>query len=140
MKTNESLSKMMIKRIIFIALILVLLLGVGVFAGTQTVNSVTIKFSDKTELTVITAQTNVGEILKENNIYILDGETITPNYNENVGADKVITISREKKIIETNEKQEATPVEEIIETSAILESNSGTIVEKIIKDTIEFPF
>ena len=48
MKTNESLSKMMIKRIIFIALILVLLLGVGVFAGTQTVNSVTIKFSDKT--------------------------------------------------------------------------------------------
>ena len=140
MKTNESLSKMMIKRIIFIALILVLLLGVGVFAGTQTVNSVTIKFSDKTELTVITAQTNVGEILKENNIYILDGETITPNYNENVGADKVITISREKKIIETNEKQEATPVEEIIETSAILESNSGTIVEKIIKETIEIPF
>ena len=68
MKTNESLSKMMIKRIIFIALILVLLLGVGVFAGTQTVNSVTIKFSDKTELTVITAQTNVGEILKENNV------------------------------------------------------------------------
>ena len=100
MKTNESLSKMMIKRIIFIALILVLLLGVGVFAGTQTVNSVTIKFSDKTELTVITAQTNVGEILKENNIYILD----------------------------------------IIETSAILESNSGTIVEKIIKETIEIPF
>jgi len=140
MKTNESLSKMMIKRIIFIALILVLLLGVGVFAGTQTVNSVTIKFSDKTELTVITAQTNVGEILKENNIYILDGETITPNYNENVGADKVITISREKKIIETNENQEATPVEEIIETSAILESNSGTIVEKIIKETIEIPF
>lgn len=140
MKTNESLSKMMIKRIIFIALILVLLLGVGVFAGTQTVNSVTIKFSDKTELTVITAQTNVGEILKENNIYILDGETITPNYNENVGADKVITISREKKIIETNENQESTPVEEIIETSAILESNSGTIVEKIIKETIEIPF
>lgn len=140
MKTNESLSKMMIKRIIFIALILVLLLGVGVFAGTQTVNSVTIKFSDKTELTVITAQTNVGEILKENNIYILDGETITPNYNENVGADKVITISREKKIIETNENQEAKPVEEIIETSAILESNSGTIVEKIIKETIEIPF
>ena len=140
MKTNESLSKMMIKRIIFIALILVLLLGVGVFAGTQTVNSVTIKFSDKTELTVITAQTNVGEILKENNIYILDGETITPNYNENVGADKVITISREKKIIETNEKQEATPVEEIIETSAILESNSGKKKKKIIKETIEIPF
>lgn len=141
MKTDESLSKMMIKRIVFIALILVLLLGVGVFAGTQTVNSVTIKFSDKTELTVITAQANVGEILRENNIYILDGETVTPNYNENIGSDKVITISREKKIIATNENiQEVAQNEEIIETSAILESNSGTIVEKIIKETVEIPF
>lgn len=141
MKTDENLSKMMIKRIVFIALVLVILLGVGVFAGTQTVNSVTIRFSDKTELTVITAQTNVNEILKENNIYVLDGEKVTPNYDENIGSDKVITISREKKIIETNEStQEIAQSEEVIETSAILESNSGTIVEKIIKETIEIPY
>ena len=61
MKTDESLSKGMIKRIVFIALVLLILLGIGVFAGTQAVNTVTIKFSDKTELTVITAKTNVNE-------------------------------------------------------------------------------
>lgn len=141
MKTDENLSKMMIKRIVFIALVLVILFGIGVFAGTQTVSSVTIKFSDKTELTVITAQTNVNEILKENNIYILDGEIVTPSYDENIGEDRVITISREKKKSEINEEsQENIPTEEILQTSEILESNSGTIVEKVIKETIEIPF
>ena len=71
-KTEESLSKGIIKRIVFITLVLVVLLGIGVLAGTQSVNSVTIKFSDNTELTVITSKTNVNDILKENNIYILD--------------------------------------------------------------------
>lgn len=144
MKIDENLSRLMIKRIVSIALILVLLLGVGVFAGTQRVNSVTIKFSDKTELTVITAQTNVNEILKENNIYILDGETVTPSFEENIGQDKVITISRNKNNINTDETIE-TQSEEIattqtIESSAILEANNGTIVETIEKQTIEIPF
>ena len=44
MKTEETLSKGIIKRIVFIALVLVILLGIGVLAGTQSVNSVTIKF------------------------------------------------------------------------------------------------
>ena len=44
MKTEETLSKGIIKRIVFITLVLVVLLGIGVLAGTQSVNSVTIKF------------------------------------------------------------------------------------------------
>lgn len=135
MKTEESLSKIMIKRIVFIILVLLILFGIGVFAGTQTVNSVTIKFSDKTELTVITAQTNVNEILKENNIYVLDGEKVTPGFEETIGQDKTITISRENNIAKVSEDQA-----EIIETNEIIESNNGTIVEKIIKETIEIPF
>lgn len=135
MRTEENLSKVMVKRIVFIILVLLILFGIGVFAGTQSVNTVTIKFSDKTELTVITAQTNVNEILKENNIYILDGEQVTPNFEENIGQDKVITISRQK-----NEEQEQTEKQEVIESSEIIESNNGTIVEKIIKETVEIPF
>lgn len=143
MKIDESLSKLMIKRIVSIALILVLLLGFGVFAGTQRVNSVTIKFSDKTELTVITTQTNVNEILKENNIYILDGETVTPSFEENIGEDKVITISRVKNNTNTEDVEEQAGEilgVQTIESSAILEANNGTIVETIEKQTVEIPF
>lgn len=138
MKTEENLSKIMIKRIVFIILVLLILFGIGVFAGNQAVNSITIKFSDKTELTVITAKTNVNEILKENNIYILDGEQVTPGFEENIGQDKTITISRGKNVIQA-EKEEQNK-EEIIETNQIIESNNGTITEKIVKETIEIPF
>ena len=94
MKTEETLSKGIIKRIVFITLVLVILLGVGVLAGTQSVNSVTIKFSDKTELTVITSKTNVNDILKENNIYISEEEIVTPSFEENIDSSKTITIAR----------------------------------------------
>ena len=70
MKTEVSLSKGIIKRIVFIALVLLIILGIGVFAGTKSLNSITVKFSDGTELTVITSKTNVNDILKENNIYV----------------------------------------------------------------------
>ena len=43
MKTDENLSIGIIKRIVFIALVLIILLGIGVFAGNQSVNNVTIK-------------------------------------------------------------------------------------------------
>ena len=138
MKTNESLSKGIIKRVVFTVLVLLILLGMGVFAGTNSVKSVTIRFSDKTELTVVTAKTNIGEILKENNIYILDEEVVTPGYEETIGADRLITISRKSDVAEENAKSET--VSEVIESTEILNSNNGTIVEKIVKETIEIPF
>lgn len=131
MKTNESLSKGIIKRVVFIVLVLLILLGMGVFAGTNSVKSVTIRFSDKTELTVVTTKTNIGEILKENNIYILDEEVVTPGYEETIGADRLITISRKSDVAEENAKSET--VSEVIESTEILNSNNGTIVEKIVK-------
>lgn len=138
MKTEESLSKGIIKRIVFITLVLVVLLGIGVLAGTQSVNSVTIKFSDNTELTVITSKTNVNDILKENNIYILDEESVTPSFEENIDSSKTITISRKG-----TEKVQSTSKEttsEVIESNEILDSNDGVIVEKIVKETVEIPF
>lgn len=138
MKTEESLSKGIIKRIVFITLVLVVLLGIGVLAGTQSVNSVTIKFSDNTELTVITSKTNVNDILRENNIYILDEESVTPSFEENIDSSKTITISRKG-----TEKAESVAVEttsEVVESNEILDSNNGVIVEKIVKETVEIPF
>ena len=105
MKTDENLSIGIIKRIVFIALVLIILLGIGVFAGNQSVNNVTIKFSDGTELNVITSKSNVNEILKENNIYILESEVVTPDFSENVDSNKTITIERKDKIKKLKKNQ-----------------------------------
>lgn len=139
MKTEESLSKGIIKRIVFITLVLVVLLGIGVLAGTQSVNSVTIKFSDNTELTVITSKTNVNDILKENNIYILDEESVTPSFEENIDSSKTITISR-KGTKSTQEVTEEEKSSEVLESHEILNSDNEVIVEKIVKETVEIPF
>ena len=143
MKTEETLSKGIIKRIVFITLVLVVLLGIGVLAGTQSVNSVTIKFSDKTELTVITSKTNVNDILKENNIYISEEEIVTPSFEENIDSSKTITIARkgtknEQEVTE-GKNTEATSTD-VIESNEVLNSNNETIVEKIVKETVEIPF
>lgn len=137
MKTDENLSVGIIKRIVFIALVLIILLGIGVFAGNQSVNNVTIKFSDGTELNVITSKSNVNEILKENNIYILESEVVTPDFSENVDSNKTITIIRKDQIKET---QEESVVSEIVESNEILNDQGEKIVEKIVKETVEIPF
>ena len=136
MKTKKSLSKRKIKRIVFITLVLLIILGIGVLAGTQSVNNVTVKFSDGTELTVITSKTNVNDILKENNIYVLEEEVVTPGFDENIDSSKTITILRKEDVKETSENA----VTEVIESEEILESDSGIIVEKIIKERVEIPF
>ena len=127
MKTDENLSIGIIKRIVFIALVLIILLGIGVFAGNQSVNNVTIKFSDGTELNVITSKSNVNEILKENNIYILESEVVTPDFSENVDSNKTITIERKDKIKEVKEES---VVSEIVESNEILNDQGEKIVEK----------
>ncbi len=137
MKTDENLSIGIIKRIVFIALVLIILLGIGVFAGNQSVNNVTIKFSDGTELNVITSKSNVNEILKENNIYILESEVVTPDFSENVDSNKTITIERKDKIKEVKEES---VVSEIVESNEILNDQGEKIVEKIVKETVEIPF
>ncbi len=136
MKTEDNLSKGIIKRIIFIALVLIVLLGIGVLAGTNAVNTVTIRFSDKTELTVVTSKTTIGEILKENNIYILDNEVVDQGIDSTIGPDRTITISRksDKEIAE----QEAQI--QVIQTEEFLNPEGSTIVEKIVKETVEIPF
>lgn len=136
MKTEESLSKRIIKRIVFIALVLIILLGIGVYAGNQSVNSVTIKFADGTELSVITSQSNVNKILKENNIYILDTETVSPDFSQNIDSSKTITISRK----EEKEEVAETVTAEVVESNEILTDQGEKIVEKIVKETVEIPF
>lgn len=139
MKSEESLSKGLIKRIFFMVLVLLVLLGMGVLAGTSAVNTVTIKFADKTELTVVTTKDNIAEILKENNIYILDDEVVEEGIESTIGADKTITIKRKSDILEQNNNTEENQVQ-VIKSEELLSPEGKVIVEKIVKETVEIPF
>ena len=97
MKTEESLSRGIIKRIVFIAVIVMLLMGVGVFASVTNTNTVTIVFSDNTELSIITSKTKVSEILKENNIVLMNDEIVNPGFDSEVDASKTIKIPLQTK-------------------------------------------
>lgn len=133
MKTEESLSKGIIKRIVFIAIIMMLLMGVGTFASVNSMNNVTIVFSDNTELSVITSKSKVSEILKENNIVLLSDEVVNPSMEANIESDRIITIERNLK--KDNITGETTKI-----VSSDIISESSTIVEKIVVEQEKIPY
>ena len=135
MKTEESLSKGIIKRIVFIAIVIILLMGAGVFASVTRMNTVTIQFSDNTELSVLTSKSKVSDILKENNIVILEDEEVVPSLDSNIDSAKVIKIQNKNDMdIAESEKEEATIV------SADIIDENATLVEKIVVEQEKIPY
>lgn len=135
MKTEESLSKGIIKRIVFIAIVIILLMGAGVFASVTRMNTVTIQFSDNTELSVLTSKSKVSDILKENNIVILEDEEVVPSLDSNIDSAKVIKIqNRNDMDIAESQKEEATIV------SADIIDENATLVEKIVVEQEKIPY
>lgn len=130
MNKKENLSIGLVKRIIAIAIILIILLGAGVLANTSRLKTVKIVFSDNTELTVITSKTNISEILEENNIILLSDEHVSPGLDEELNDERKIVISRGE-IEEVNTKMIAE--EEIF-------NSYSPIVEKVFKVQEEIPF
>ena len=130
MNKNENLSIGLVKRIIAIAIILIILLGAGVLANTSRLKTVKIVFSDNTELTVITSKTNISDILEENNIILLSDESVQPGLDSELNDERKIVISRGN-IEEVNTKMIA---EEEIDNSY------SPIVEKVFKVQEEIPF
>ena len=136
MKTEESLSKGIIRRIVFIAIIMILLMGAGVFASVTRMNNVTIVFSDNTELSVITSKSKISDILKENNIILLDNEEVVPSLDSNIDSTRVIKIQ---------EKDDSVPAEETTEEANVIVSSdiineSATVVEKIVVEQEKIPY
>ncbi len=139
MKSEESVSKGLIKRIAFMVLVLLVLLGIGVLARTSTVSTVTIKFADKTELTVVTTKDKIADILEENNIYLLEDEVVEQGIDATVGTDRTITIKRKSDIEKENSQSDETQVQ-VIKSEELLSPEGKVIVEKIVKETVEIPF
>ncbi len=134
MKNDKKLSIKIIRKIVFISIILIGLLTVGVFAGRSNLNTVTIICSDDSELSLVTSETNVGKILADNYIILQDDEMVTPDADSNIDFSKKIIISKvtdEPKVIA--EEISNVSKEEIL-------GNYVTVTEKIITEQEEIPY
>ena len=134
MKTDLKLSAKIIKKIVFISIILICLLGVGVMAAKTDVNCVKIVFADDCETSVMTSKVKVSDILEENHIILLADEVVEPSLDSNIDVTKTIKISKvteEKTVIA--EEVSSVSKEEIL-------GKYVTVTEKIIVEQIEIPY
>ncbi len=134
MKTEQRLSIKIIRKIVFISLVLIALLTIGVWASKSEVNYVTIVFPEDYELAVMTSKVKVADILAENHIIVLPDEEVYPLEDSNIDVTKKITISKitaEKKVVA--EEIESVTTEEIL-------GKYVTVTEKIIVEQVEIPY
>ena len=134
MKTDEKLSVKIIRKIVFISIILICLFTVGVMASKSEVNYVTIVFPEDCETTVVTSKILVSDILAENHIIVLPDEVVYPSEDSTIDVTKTITISKV-----TEEKKVIAEEVENISTEQIL-GKYVTVTEKIITEQIEIPY
>ncbi len=134
MKTEEKLSIKIIRKIVFISIVLICLLTIGVKASKSDVNYVTIVFPEDYEITVMTSSVLVSDILSENHIIVLPDETVYPKEDDKIDFTKTITIAKateEKKVIA--EEVESVTTEELL-------GKYVTVTEKIIVEQTEIPY
>ncbi len=134
MKTEERLSIKIIRKIVFISIILICLLTIGVKASKSDVNYVKIVFPEDYEITVMTSSVLVSDILSENHIIVLPDETVYPKEDDKIDFTKTITIAKatkEKKIVA--EEVESVTTEELL-------GKYVTVTEKIIVEQTEIPY
>jgi len=135
MKTNEKASLSILK-IICVTLILIFLSGIGVMAANTQLTNVKVILSNKYEVNILTSQTTVEEILKENNIVLLPDEKVVPSLNEQLDETRTIIITKktdEIKKIEIAQETNNPTSEEILK-------NYAPIIEKILVEEVEIPF
>ena len=131
---NENFSIKVIRKIVFISIILISVFTIGVMASKSDVNYVKIVFPEDYETTVMTTKIKVSDILSENHIIVLPDEVVSPNVDSVIDFTKTITISKvtaAKKIIA--EEVESVTTEEIL-------GKYVTVTEKIIVEQVEIPY
>ena len=121
-----------LKKIFVMALIFLILAGtMSVMATNQKLTSVKILLSSGYEMDVMTTSTKVSDILAENHIVVLDGESVTPNIDEELSDNKTITIT--KGSTKTNSDEDYMSAEEIL-------ASYTQIVEKVVTEEVEIPY
>lgn len=121
-----------LKKILIMTVIVLIITGMmGVMATNQKLTNVKILLSSGYEMNVMTTSSKVSDILAENNIIVLKGESVTPNMDEELSDNKTITITKGNK--NTNKSQDYMSAQEILDSYT-------KIVEKVITEEVEIPF
>lgn len=136
MMENEKAS-LSVRRIAFIAVLLIFLLSVGVMATNLEINSVKIILSNNYELNVLTTKTKVSEVLEENHIVVLPEETVVPNLDAEISQNKVVTITKasqnESNVIKLAQENSEVSMEQLL-------GNYTQVKERIITEQVEIPY
>ena len=120
-----------LKRILVISLIFFVLTGMmGVMASNEKLMRVKITLSSGYEMYVMTTSNKVSDILNDNNIIIMEGETVEPAVDSEITDEKTIVINKVG-----SEEQ----VKQYFSEEEILQSYSS-IVEKIVVINEEIPY
>jgi len=127
-----------IRKIVFISIILVIILGISVLAGNKKLNNVNIKFSNNQEITVLTSKTKISDILEENHIVLEENETVTPGLDAEITNTKtiIITLKGEEPVKVAETVSTEISKEQIIEDYANITEKIETVVEEIPFETI----
>ena len=92
MKKEEKAS-ISIMKIICVAIILLLLSGIGVMAVNNDLKDVKIVLQNGYEMSALTGKATVSEVLAENNIVLDDNQKTIPDLNEEIQAGQTIQIT-----------------------------------------------
>jgi len=126
-----------IMKIIGACLILILIFGASVMATEIDIKSVEITMSNGYTMTVMTAKTNVAEILQDNNIYLEDDEKVNPSLESDITEGQGIVITnkseQEVQIAKISESGVETSLEEILKSYS-------PIIEKIVVEQETIPY
>lgn len=139
MKTNEKASLQVLK-ITIVALILIFTCSIAVRAFNSELNTVKIVLANNYEMNIITTKTKISEILDENHIVVLPGETVFPDKDSEIGENRIIKIaktgSEESKIVELADSEETISLEKILGSYTSITEKIEVVEEIIPFETI----
>lgn len=127
---NKEKSNMGLKKLLVSIIIFSITMGIfGVRAATTGARNVKISLSSGYDMNIVTTSKKVEEILKEQNITVVEGELVTPELNSEITDNNTIKITKGNIVTKTEE----------LSAEEILESYTN-IVEKIITEIEVIPF
>ena len=136
MKENEQAS-LSIKKIALITIVLIFMLGVGVRATTDSLNTVKIVLSDNYKIEVITTKKVVSEILEENHIIVLPTETVVPGLDAQISEKNatitIAALNNATEVVRVADEGQSVSVEQLL-------SNYTPVIEKIVTESEEIPY
>ena len=125
-------------RIACIVIVLVALLGVGIFTSKLSLKNVTIVLANNYEMNVLTTKKTISEILEENHIVLLPEENVVPSLDAELTDEKTITITNNNK--EEKEEISLAKTSEEVTMDELLQEYTSAVTEKIITEEQEIPF